>query len=136
MRDLIILRGAPGSGKSRFATMLADTSDDTTAEICSADHYFMRGGTYNFRPEDLDKAHAYCFAKVEQCMREGINRIILDNTNIEHWDFREYVELARKYGYARVRVVMERAHGGRNTHGVTPEAVERKARRLRETINL
>ncbi len=134
MPDLIILRGVPGAGKSKLAAMLADTSD--SAVVCSSDDYFMRGGTYVFQPEKLHIAHAMCYSRALAAMESGVERVILDNTNIEPGHFLEYEQAARRLGYDVSHIVVERRHNHRNQHGVSAEAVVRKARRLKETINL
>jgi predicted kinase len=93
-RDLIILRGLPGSGKSSIAKILNKSS------ICSADDYFInKEGEYIFESEKLQKAHDYCYGQVEKYMNHDEHIIIVDNTNTRLVEYKKYVELAEVYEY-------------------------------------
>lgn len=95
---LILMRGASGSGKSSLASTLWGLSE--TAEICSADHYFVsRSGEYNFNPRELGEAHASCRNRARSAFERGASPIIIDNTNIRVWEMEQYVELGVNYNY-------------------------------------
>lgn len=96
-KELIILRGLPGSGKTTIANQIANGLRD--AIICSADSYFMEDGKYVFRPEELKHAHNACQMSAERAMANGIPVVVIDNTNIRRDDMRPYVEMALHHGY-------------------------------------
>lgn len=98
MKHLVIYRGLPGSGKSFRANKLASV---TTGVICSADDYHVNKATgrYEWDPKKIGEAHAWCRGKAEGLMAAGHPVVIIDNTNIQHWQFAPYLELAAKFGY-------------------------------------
>ena len=80
MVKVIILSGVPGSGKS---TWVKENHADAT--VCSADRYFMRTGTYQFKVTELADAHGYCMRKFVENLRAATEdgetcTIIVDNT--------------------------------------------------------
>lgn len=115
---LYVLIGAPGSGKSTWASGLG-------AVVCSADDHFIEDGQYRFDPRLLGDAHAACFRKaVEACGARATN-IVIDNTNTTAVEISPYVALGQAYGYEVVPVVF--VARGQNIHGVPEERV-REAR--------
>lgn len=127
-----ILRGLSGSGKSTMAQSLVNMAlaEGKTSVVCSADDFFMVEGRYEFDPSKLDKTHDQCKSKFEKALAEGVDVIILDNTNTQHWEYQPYVDLAVAADCpVTVHVVGNpkdwSAIRGRNVHGV-PDAVLRK----------
>jgi hypothetical protein len=43
---------------------------------------------------------------------------------------KEYFDLAEKYGYTVVSLIVENRHGGKNIHGVPDEKVEQMKKRF------
>jgi len=98
-KKIIILRGVSGSGKSHLAKILTNDS----SIICSADNYFKgKDGNYNFDDSKLTDAHTYCYNMVNKYITEGVNTIIIDNTNSTLNEYKKYLELAEKFGYSPV----------------------------------
>ena len=119
MKKLIILRGLPGSGKSKIA------ADYSNAVVCSADHHFERTGEYKFDPSELGMAHMLCQFKALDAMASGKELVVIDNTNVRNWEYVLYLRMADHFGYENeVRVIgghsMEdvREYSKRNVHGV------------------
>ena len=59
-RYLIVLRGAPGSGKSTHAKRLCKKLNMHEYRICSADHYFVRpDGLYDWNKNLLSNVKLF-----------------------------------------------------------------------------
>jgi len=130
---LILLRGLPGAGKSTFANHIWNDY-----AICEADKYFVdeETGTYLFNARDLPKAHNWCKFQVETRMKDNQNNpqfypeIVVSNTFTQEWEFKDYYELAEKYGYTVFSLIVENRHDGMNTHGVPKEKLEQMRERF------
>ena len=116
MKDLILLRGLPGAGKSTLALLLGYTHLET-------DKYFMVEGEYKFDASKLKEAHEWCRSECERAMGWELN-IVVSNTFTQEWEMEPYFKLAEKYGYTVFSVVVENRHGGKNEHGVPEEKVQ------------
>jgi predicted kinase len=128
MKEIKIMRGLPGSGKSTYVReILSDY------QVCSADHYFLDSfGKYHFDPSKISEAHAACFRAALKYTQAG-ERVVIDNTNIRAWEISPYVLLAQSFGYdveiLQVNAEVHTAHA-RNTHGVPYKAIEAMAAAL------
>jgi predicted kinase len=119
-KSLVILRGLPGSGKSAFASLIGRAR-------CSADDYLItREGEYKWSVDKLRKAHSWCMRKCERFMKAGIETIVVDNTTITEKELKPYLELAKKYNYKYFSIIVENRHGGKNSHGVPEETIEKR----------
>ncbi len=123
---LFLVRGLPGSGKSTFATHIWNEY-----AVCEADKFFYdKEGNYNFDPSKLKDAHAWCKNEVETRMKDHqINQqyypeIAVSNTFTQEWEMKDYYELAEKYGYKVVSLIVENRHGGKNVHGVPDDKLQ------------
>ena len=118
-KDLYILRGIPGCGKTTVASEIADGG-----VVCCADDYFTDSeGVYNWYPEGIKHAHAESQNKCMQAMLNGDERIVVANTNTTVKEMKPYTEMAEKYGYRVFSLVVENRHGGVNVHGVPKETL-------------
>lgn len=93
-RKLIILRGLPGSGKSKTAKRLV-----RNGVIHSTDDYFTKNGKYVFDIDSVGKFHGFNLMASIRSMKKGISPIIIDNTNIIAMHCAKYVETGKMYGY-------------------------------------
>ena len=126
MKELFLLRGLPGAGKSTLAESIGGI-------WVEADQYFVnKEGEYQFDASKLKQAHEYCHARVEHAMEFYSNgeelikysssgRIIVSNTFTQEWEMQLYYDLAEKYGYRVYSLIVENRHGGVNEHGVPEE---------------
>ena len=134
MKQVLIMQGVPGSGKSTRAKELAEKGGDSA--IVSADNYFMSSGEYKFNLSEIGLAHQECLRQYISHLQKGEKEtIIVDNTNTQAWECSPYVALAAAYGYdcklIRVKCNPEIA-AARNIHGVPPHAVMRMHKSLEE----
>jgi predicted kinase len=123
-KKLLILRGAPGSGKSTWIT--GNIAKQYSAEeyvICSADNFFVANGngTYKFDPRLLGKAHGQCQYLANKAMESGLSLVVIDNTNITPKEYKPYIEMAAKHGYQVFQHVLNGNFN--NTHGVPEDKV-------------
>jgi len=124
-KNLYIVRGLPGSGKSTFARSIAKPY-----QIFEADHYFMKRGKYNFDVTKLKDAHDDCKQRVANRMRENLfnsiffNNIVVSNTFTQEWEMKPYFDMAEKHGYKVFSIIVENRHGGKNEHGVPDDKLE------------
>lgn len=86
-----ILRGLPGSGKSRY-------TKERDCVVFSADHFFERENGYVFEPARIGDAHLECFSKYLNHLREHEDGLVcVDNTNIHASEISPYVMIANMF---------------------------------------
>jgi predicted kinase len=125
LKELILLRGLPGSGKSTLGDVILYTIFDDTSRVLSADNFFTDdNGNYNFDPTKLKEAHSQCQFLCSEEMRNGCPRIVVANTFTQEWEMEPYYEMAQRYGYRVHSVIVENRHNGVNVHGVPDEKVK------------
>ena len=130
---LFLIRGIPGSGKSTFANHIWNEY-----AICEADKYFLNKetGEYNFDETKLKSAHEWCRNEVEIRMKDHqINpqyypEIAVSNTFTQEWEMQAYLDLAAKYGYQVVSIIVENRHGKSNVHNVPEETLDKMRKRF------
>jgi len=124
-KNLYIVRGLPGSGKSTFARSIAKPY-----QIFEADQYFMKRGKYNFDPTKLKDAHDDCKQRVVRRMRENLfnsiffNNIVVSNTFTQDWEMKYYRSIGKRYGYKVHTIIVENRHYGTNIHGVPEDKLQ------------
>ena len=123
MKILIILRGLPGSGKSTFAKSIG-------GRYAEADQYFMEDGEYKFDASKLKDAHLWCQSIVDSYMRNDFEKVVVSNTFTTEKELEPYLELARKYDYQVVSLIVENRHGNKSVHNVPDTTIERMKQRF------
>jgi len=129
-KQLILMRGTSGSGKSTVAKKLVGNG-----KIFSTDDFFMQDGKYNFDVTKIGHYHKLNQERTEEAMKNGISPIVIDNTMTQAWEGAEYVKLADKYGYSvkieelpipDIDELMKRQESRKNINKALPrEVVER-----------
>ena len=124
---MVIMRGAAGSGKSTKAKNLAGDN----GIVLSTDDFFMAGGEYKYDPEMIGTAHFWNETRAKQSIKNRISPIVIDNTSVEAWESKIYVQMAIDAGY---EIQIEEADtpwafdakelANRNTHGVPENVIQ------------
>ena len=126
-KELFLLRGLPGAGKSTLAKMLVGDKDYCHKE---ADMYFIDSeGKYKFDFSLIKEAHDWCQEEVEFLMKYE-HRIVVSNTFTQEWEMQAYYDLAESYGYRVHSLIVENRHGGVNSHNVPEETLEKMKQRF------
>ena len=133
MRQLILLRGLPGAGKTTVANFIWNEY-----AICEADKYFIdkETGEYRFDATKLKAAHEWCRNEVEIRMKDNqVNpqyypEIVVSNTFTQEWEMQPYFDLAKKYDYTVFSLIVENRHGSVNVHGVPEEKLQQMKNRF------
>ena len=138
MRDVIILRGIPGSGKSTYARQLAK---GRPARILSADDFFTTAdGTYQFDAAFLHAAHKACLREYTRALgvppiKGGL--IVVDNTNTREAEITPYYALAEAYDWHpevhQIDCPLDVAIA-RQIHGVPVDQIVKMHARVRSTL--
>ena len=114
MKELFLLRGLPGAGKSTLAESLE-------CYRLEADTYHMNEkGEYNWKPENVKDAHEWCRIRCEEFMQMEL-KIAVANTFTQEWEMQPYYDLAEEHGYRVYSLIVENRHDGKNQHGVPVE---------------
>jgi hypothetical protein len=125
-KTLYIVRGISGRGKTSTAQTL------TPWNVASDDYPDLYvEGIYQLGKQSA--SHEWCFSQVEAWLKQGKKKVAVHNTFVKIKYLESFVALAAKYGYV-VQIIHAEAvifPSGRlaeNTHGVTPELLERQSR--------
>lgn len=94
-KELVLMRGLPGSGKSTKAKKIAGN----VGVVYSTDDFFMINGKYMYDSKLIGDNHQKNFARTVEAMKEGKPLIIVDNTNIKLWEMKKYVIAGEELGY-------------------------------------
>lgn len=93
-KRLIVMRGLPGSGKSTKAKQLGENGI-----ILSTDDFWDVAGEYKYDKERIAEAHQWNQQRAKQFMQHGETLIVIDNTNVNAYEMKPYVQMAQRFGY-------------------------------------
>lgn len=130
MRQVIVLRGVPGVGKSTLAQQIiadAGTKGEKAVAFSSDDYFTTPAGEYCFDSAQLSQAHANCFRRFLEFLQKGSGIAIVDNTNTRIFEMSPYVLAGKAYGFEVkiVRLVCDpNVAAARTPRGATPQMVK------------
>lgn len=125
-KELIVLRGTPGSGKSTYAEKHFKSLGYTIVE---ADQYFMQTGEYLFDRNKLHMAHKWCQDTVKGYLKSGVS-VVVANTNITLKEVNTYVKIAESC-QVNFRVIRLAKSFG-SIHNVPLEIIESMKSRMQD----
>ena len=122
-RNLILLRGVSGAGKSTVAELFIDS------DILSTDDFFMKDGEYQFDANSLVENHMKCTAEADRIMNlatteDAVHTLVIHNTFTKQWEMTPYLILAEKYGYTVHTIIVENRHESESIHDVPQASVD------------
>lgn len=123
MKELILFRGLPGSGKTSLAEVLLDI-------VFSADDYFITADGYQFDATKLKYAHDWCQKNTADAMHDGVDRIGVANTFTQAWEMQPYFDHAKYYGYRVHTIIVENRHMSTDIHSVPKESKAKMQKRF------
>lgn len=132
---VLILAGAPGSGKS---TWIRKWAYGQPVQVVSADDFFEVNGIYQFDPTKIGEAHASClFSFVNllqnsQILDSKLSSLVVDNTNTTLVEWAPYIRLAQAYRLPVQVLVFSGRY--KNLHGCPDDKVEALRQRLQLTL--
>jgi predicted kinase len=128
MKELILLRGLPGAGKSTIAHILSEGKDP----VFSVDDFFTNAaGNYRFEFDKNHLAYAQCQEKTRNAMSEGKEKIFVHNTFTMDWEMKPYLEMAEEFGYRLHVLTVEKYHSGENIHEISDEQIRKMAEKYK-----
>lgn len=132
MKNLYLIRGLPGSGKSSLALALLNSLPENEVFCCSADDYFYDNeGRYQFQACSLNIAHKHCFQCVSSAMdMPTIKHIFVANTFTEEWEMIDYFKLAETKGFRVHSLIVENRHQGKSIHNVPQVIIDKNAEKI------
>lgn len=122
MKNLILVRGIPGSGKTTLARNLCNLLDNVMARHYEADMYFEDAqGNYNFDASKLNRAHNWCIDKTREALEEN-RTVVVSNTFTTKKELKPYFDMAREFDI--VPVVYLAQNQFNNVHNVPADKLQ------------
>ncbi|KAL7636013.1 UNVERIFIED_CONTAM: hypothetical protein RMT77_013831 [Armadillidium vulgare] len=134
---MVIMKGLPGSGKSTIVNALS--SFYPWSVVCSADKFFQKHNTYKFDSNKLQEAHIFSKQSALSAAKSNVTCIIIDNTNLQFWEMKFYVDLADAFNYIvfvvqpltpwckNVKILAEK-----NSHGIDASILRKKLKAIED----
>jgi len=132
VKNLILVRGVPGSGKTTFAMLL--TEHNKGIEVCADEYGKQYGPNGEFYPACLGEAHEWCENIVHTLITADVTPVVVHNTFTKEIEMQAYYEMARKYGYRVTTIIVENRHNGVSTHNVPEATIENMRSRFEVSL--
>ena len=126
MKIAIILRGAPGSGKTSFVSLMQKLSNKVSVHSVD-DLHTDDCGNFLWDEENAERYYTLNFADFVRSCAEEIPLVVCDCINIQVENFQKYVDIAKQFGYFVYVVTPDlpspNQSAKRNKHHVSSEQV-------------
>ena len=121
-KQLVLIRGIPGSGKSTMArSLMAERHSEGSWKHYEADMWMVDNeGFYRFDPKRLSYCHSECLDATSWSLQCGYN-VVVSNTFVRAWEVERYWRVGLKHG-ARIEII-EAKGDFPNVHGVPAHKV-------------
>lgn len=137
-KTVIINRAVPGSGKTTITNFILKelVNKNIDSVVHSTDDFFMINNRYIFDKNKLTFYHERNFEKFQKSIKNNIDVIVCDNTNISPWETEPYTKFARKHNYQIIIItlnprevekhllVQEVTKENPDAHGISKETLE------------
>ena len=127
---IILVRGAPGAGKSTFAQKLRDSifrDCDRCTAIFETDNFFVDSINHHddhFDSAFLGIAHSWNQGEVIRCCRDCPEvPVIVANTFCQNWELKPYLEIAKAFKRPVFVFTLRTEHD--NVHNVPDKTVQK-----------
>lgn len=100
-KQMIIMQGVPGSGKTQIARLIA--SGINARVVSNNDFMVDENGEYEFDASRLEEVADRCYEAAEKFVEEGWS-VVVDNTNVNFQEAGSFIELGMNNGY-RIQIV-------------------------------
>lgn len=128
IKQMILVRGIPGSGKSYFSKQLVEQYPEAL-EHFEADMFFEASGAYQFDPKLLSLAHDWCQSNAAYALLAG-KSVIVSNTFTRQWELDTYFAIAANLEVPISIVEMKTEYG--SVHGIPGDKLERMKTRWQD----
>jgi len=98
-KEIIVVRGAPGSGKRFFAEDYIQTNKESSYEICDLNDFFIVNDKYIFNGKELTKAEHLRNLNMLKGINNGVKKIFVLGHFPEKWMYQSYYEIAKISNY-------------------------------------
>ena len=121
MKNLILIRGLPGSGKTTLAKNMISAPHGEATFHFEADQYFYNDGVYEFNSSKLKEAHSLCQYNTSLMLRSYSDvTVIVSNTFTTIKEMEYYFDL--EYDYLEIIDVRTQF---KSIHGVPEETIKK-----------
>jgi predicted kinase len=121
MPKLVIIRGLPGSGKTKFAKEL----EARGYYHYETDMFFTKNGEYKWNPNQKSIAHKWCLDKCRRSLEMGCD-VVVSNTFTKKSYLKPYLDMAAELG-VEVFTIIANGHY-KSSHGVSDEVMDKMAK--------
>lgn len=126
MKNLFLLRGVPGAGKSTLARLMTETLAPFAFAASSDDFMVDENGDYKYDRSRCEEVHGKCETAIGKAMECETPFIFVHNTMTRTWEMQNYFQMAEQYGYRVFSLIVENRHGNPSVYeGVTEETYEK-----------
>lgn len=131
-KNVIIIRGVPGSGKSSLAELISGGDKNI---VCESDQFMHNDkGEYEFDFNRLRETHSRCLGKFKTLVDLDTPLVIVSNTSTTTKEFKDYRKYAEDKGYRVAVIIVENYHGNKSVHDVPEDKMD--AMRNRFQVNV